>query len=267
MMSVKLFKSFLIVSILFFALSANCQISGVKYLMERQSGKPYIDVYLMITEGSAATQKQRAQFGSQISIITPKSLTPKIAKTYMPITDNQEMKGTIPCDWQILSKTIGPSNDQDHSYFSITPVLSPSSFYNKIKAGDKIKLFTIEVEGNQDCIDGVRFFDNETDAGASVAGMKGADFVSVFCIGGIKSIYKGNLSSKNLIALTQKGNSISCNSKGTEFVWYNADDNSQISTTTTPNYKPSKSGNFYVVTKTGSCTLKSGAIQFNASKK
>lgn len=242
------------------------QITGVKFFLEKQSEKAAIDVYLVIDEGSAKSLRERVQFGSQISLVVPKELTPKIAKSYMPLNDNQEYTGTVACRWNMFSKTISPSNNTECSYISITPELSPSSFYNNLKKGDKIKLFTLEFDGNQDCIEGVRLYENGLDASAEVKGMHGSDYSNAFNLGSIKSVYIGNESSKGLIWLTQKGKTLSSNVPGKEFEWYDADQNTLINTTKNNAYKPVNDGVYYVKVKTGTCTIKSGIIRYSTKK-
>ena len=253
--------------ILFYCSLLTSQITGVKFLLEKHSEKSAIDVYLVIVEGSANSLKERVQFGSQISLVIPKELTPKIAKSYMPLNDNQNYTGTVACRWNMFSKTISPSNNTECSYISITPELSPSSFYNNLKKGDKIKLFTLEFDGNQDCIAGVRLYENGLDASAEEKGMHGSDYSNAFNLGSIKSVYLGNESSKGLLWLTQKGKTLSSNVPGKEFEWYDAAQKALISTTKNNAYNPIYEGVYYVKVKTGTCTIKSGMIRYTSKKK
>jgi hypothetical protein len=70
--------------------------------------------------------------------------------------------------------------------------LAPTAFYNDIKAGDEIKLFSLKVNPIVDCAEGVRLYDNQEDPNSGAAGMMGADFSNGFTIGGVEQKYAGN---------------------------------------------------------------------------
>ncbi|MBK9735235.1 MAG: hypothetical protein IPO92_09815 [Saprospiraceae bacterium] len=185
-------------SLLFFCLLfvsvVKAQVTGVKYMLTYNSKSENLDCYIVITEGKAAELKHRVQFNSQISLVVPKGVIPRVVQTYMPINDNQTFDGTKPCNWNILSKILNPAVTPDKDYYSVIPELIPSSFYNKMKAGDKIKLFSIGINGDKSLLRAIRLFDNATDPSADVKSMAGADFTNSFTIGSLESIYKGNQS-------------------------------------------------------------------------
>ena len=83
---------------------------------------------------------------------------------------------------------IAPVPSPKNDFYAIRPVLFPSSFYNDVNQGDKIKLFTLNI--TSDNIKGVRLFNNGVDPGPEVTGMLGRDFNNGFCMGGPAQLYK-----------------------------------------------------------------------------
>ena len=184
---------FCLTMILVGSLSTFCQVNAVKYQMQYNKKTNEADVYLVIHEGKATEMKHRVQFSAQISIVIPKGVSPLISKRYMPLNDNQKYNGTKPCEWKIKSNVLSPEATPNVDYYSIIPFLDPSSFYNNLKKGDKIKLFSIAVaEDDATKVSQIRLFTNGKDPASDANGMLGSDFTQSFTLGSLTSIYKGN---------------------------------------------------------------------------
>ncbi len=170
------------------------QVSKLKYQLEYNAFDSSYAVYIKIIEGSSKTAPQRAQFNSQISFVTPTGHSFKINKNYMPLQGNNSPNtSTTPLQWTISSTVIDPAALPNHDFTSITPTLSPTSFYNILNPDDEIKLFSFKISPMPADPNKVRFFDNEKDPKSNQAGMGGGDFRNIFTLGGIQEDYSGNL--------------------------------------------------------------------------
>ncbi|MBK8700867.1 MAG: hypothetical protein IPN29_15530 [Saprospiraceae bacterium] len=165
------------------------QVTAVAYQLEKSKESGYYDCYLFISEGFATTTKQRIQFNSQVSLVVPKGTEIELVKSYMPIQDNQLYKGTTAMEWELAKPLLSPAPSPDHNFYAFRPVLFPSCFYNDLKQGDRVKLFTFKVTPSG--APSVRFFENEVDPGPDQPGMMGRDFSNGFCIGGTAQLFKG----------------------------------------------------------------------------
>ncbi|MBK7787220.1 MAG: cadherin-like domain-containing protein [Saprospiraceae bacterium] len=171
------------------------QVTGVKYLMKYNTTTCKFDACIVITAGSATTAPQRAQFNSQYSVVVPTGTTISIGEndSHNPIQNNQTYGGTTPLKWVISSAVLSPAAAPTLDFHSITPTLSPTSFYNNLATNDTIRLFSLNVNPMPSCGVGIRPFQNGVDPGSSAAGMNGGDFTNGFTIGGTAQDYTGNL--------------------------------------------------------------------------
>jgi hypothetical protein len=165
------------------------QVKGVTYDMLYNKETSNFDIYIVIEKGSAKATMDRIQFNSQVSIVVPTGCKMEIVKFHMPIEDNQKMDGVRPMEWKTEKPLVAPSSAPLNDYYSVFPILIPSSFYNEVNEGDKIKIFSINVK--TDNIKGVRFYNKKLDPDASDPSMRGQDFSNAFCIGSPEQIYKG----------------------------------------------------------------------------
>ena len=179
-------KSFVIYSILIFTIHSFAQVKGVIYTMKSGFYTNTFEVYIKITDGSATSNLQRSQFGSQITIVTPKEISDLQITSFMPLQNNQNYNSTTPVIWISSLAAQTPAVDPDHNYFTINPALTPTSLYNNIKAGDEIKLFSFKTKVPA-CYSDVRFYKNNIDAND----MNGADFKNGFVIGNPIDVFKG----------------------------------------------------------------------------
>lgn len=168
------------------------QVQSVDYSLRYNSETCLFDCYLIINEGETKTTVSRAQFNSQVTIVVPVTSNVFIEESYMPLKDNQVFKSTESVSWEITNELEQPADLKNSRLVSISPVLAPTAFYNNIKQGDEIKLFSLKVNPIVNCAEGVRLFDNQKDPNSGSKGMMGADFSNGFTIGEIGQKYIGN---------------------------------------------------------------------------
>lgn len=175
------------------------QIQSVDYSLRYNSETCLFDCYLIVNEGKTKTTVSRAQFNSQVSIVVPVSSNVFVEESYMPLRDNQSFRSSEPVSWEITNELEQPTDLNESRLVSISPVLAPTAFYNDIKAGDEIRLFSLKVNPITNCGEGVRLFDNQKDPKSIADGMMGADFSNGFTIGGVGQKYAGNALSESPI--------------------------------------------------------------------
>jgi hypothetical protein len=185
MITFRFTKFLLIVFLSCLASWAMAQVSEVKYKLSYNIQDNTHDLYLVIAKGSASTPIQRTQFNAQVSIVVNAGIDIAVVKNYMPLTNNTQYGGTVPCRWESWSNYFF----QGKQYLSFGPVLSPTSQYNNLKEGDEVKLFSITLS-KVACNNEVRLFDNEIDP--SPGSLGGGDFDNGFTMGGIYPLYTGN---------------------------------------------------------------------------
>jgi hypothetical protein len=192
----------LFIALLCIRTNTYAQVSALMYQLEYSTFDSSYTVYIKIIIGSAIDPKQRAQYNSQISLVLPAGTDLAIQKMHMPLQNNSKYEGTSPLRWEIASTVTSPSSDAKHDFISITPILSPISFYNDLNPNDEVKLFTFKVSKTPSDPTAVRFYDNNIDPNSSAAGMGGGDFTNHFTIGDIKEDYTGNLPLRIINATT-----------------------------------------------------------------
>ncbi len=157
-------------------------------------GRAYV-VWLHIVKGSATSQKQFKQFGSQVSIIVPVgTIIPNMIDSTFnppPILDPTWKKNNV----------ITPAGS-DVTYISITE--GELNDYLQLNQGDSLKLFKIYFKfppTYKGCKDKIRLFRNNEIQGMPVSGgdpksseTNSADFNNGFAIGNIDQLYTGNFS-------------------------------------------------------------------------
>jgi hypothetical protein len=184
--------AFIIGCTMLFVQSAQAQVTAVKYQLRFNPDNCRWDAYLIIISGTAITSAQRAQFNSQFSVVVPTGSFVNVAQNYMPLQNNQNYTGTQPLIWQKSSVIIAPAAEPQSDFISITPTLSPTSFYNNLYPGDSIRLFSLNITPVTNCGSGVRIFRNEIDPNSSAPGMEGGDFSNGFTMGSPNQLYTGN---------------------------------------------------------------------------
>ena len=186
-------KSFhLALWLLFLPVFISAQISDVSYRLSFNPVTNLYDVYLHVNEGSAKQVKERVQLNAQLTLLVPAGSEVEVARSYMPLQDNQFYTGTKPMNWGKANVVKKPASDPFHDYVSIVPQLSPASFYNDLHAGDQVKLFSLRISHVANCGDDVRLYNNAQDPSSIEVGMAGGDFSNGFTMGGVRQKYTQN---------------------------------------------------------------------------
>lgn len=172
--------------------TAFSQVRQVNYRLKFNEQTDLFDCYLVIKEGKTVHLKDRAQFNAQYTLLVPTGSRVSIVKNYMPIQHNQDYNGIKPLDWAISNTVKRPVSDPFNDYVSIIPTLSPASFYNDLKEGDEIKLFSVSIQPITDCGASVKIYEQGVDLNSGERGMAGGDFSNGFTIGGVEQKYAGN---------------------------------------------------------------------------
>lgn len=173
--------------------AARCHITEVKYMVKFNESTELYDCYVVIVSGTAASTQHRTQMSSQFSVVVPTGSVVTLPQTYLPLQNNQNYGGTVPCLWSLANQILHPAAQPNSDFYGIAPSLVPASHYNNITAGDTLKLFSLSIQVPQSgCKSGIRLFQNGIDPPAAAPGMGGGDFSNGFTIGSPIQRYKGN---------------------------------------------------------------------------
>lgn len=186
-----LVKIFIFSSLIICASQLHAQVSGVQYSIHFNTKTNLFDCFLYISEGQANSTRERVQFNAQYSFVIPTGANVSIESSYMPLVDNQTFSGKESLKWNITSTVKSPELFPEFDFLGVTPTLAPAGFYNKIKKGDFIKLFSLRIEGEGIDLSHVRIFNNDSDPKSHDKGMKNGDFSNGFTMGGYHQLYKG----------------------------------------------------------------------------
>jgi hypothetical protein len=182
---------FIIAFFLFGASALIGQIKNVSYQLDYNSTTKLYDVNLVIQQGEAHKNTDRIQFNAQVSLVTPSNVNVEIAKSYMPLVGNIAYKGDQPMSWGISNFLRNVEAINNCAVYSIAPKLAKTAFYNDLKEGDKVKLFSLEVYPLPQDKSTVRLYSNKNDATSKK--MEGSDFRNGFTMGGVAQLYDENL--------------------------------------------------------------------------
>jgi hypothetical protein len=183
-------KPFILLMFLFISNQISSQIEGVAYQLAYDGNTNKYYFLLHITKGRAELKNFRYQGNSQISIVTPKDAKLNITNSYKPSVGGD---ARTPANWVRRSTINGPLSAPTSQFFSITPDVSPTAFYDTLGKGDVIQLFAFEVSPKPTNFEDVRLFDNEKDPKSSSPGMGGADFSQSFSVGPGGGKFVGNI--------------------------------------------------------------------------
>ena len=107
--------------------------------------------------------------GSQVSIVVPKEIAD------VPFIINSVMGGP----WGDNTRVFAPTVDTNHDFHSITTDGIMMAYFN---AGEEALLFTFQLP-LENCVEGIRIFENGSDPQAADTGMYGSDFRNYFASG------------------------------------------------------------------------------------
>ena len=174
--------------------NAIAQVTEVYYMIKYNEANQLHECFAVILKGSASTIQQRTQLSSQFSVVVPAGSSINIAQHHMPLQNNQNYTGTIPCLWTLGNQILSPAAQPQSDFYGIIPSLVPASQYNNLSEGDSVKLFSLSISIPQSaCKSNIRLFQNGIDPAAAAPGMGGGDFSNGFTIGSPIQRYKGNL--------------------------------------------------------------------------
>jgi Secretion system C-terminal sorting domain len=159
------------------------QVTKLMYQLEYNYYDSTYSMYIKIKEGTSIKGGERAQYNSQINIVTTTGLGFHFQKMYMPLVANSKYDGDRAMNWTISTYLKSPSMDPASDYISITPTLSPTSFYNDLKPEDEIKLFSFKMDIQPNNPLEVQLYKNTP----------GSYFNNYFNLGGLENDYIGTL--------------------------------------------------------------------------
>lgn len=195
-MKFKMYSCAILFGFMLLANHVQAQIEEVSYQIRYNNITCRWDCYIIIEAGSAVLSGHRAQGNAQYSVVVPTGSTISLAQNFMPLNGNGSYTGIVPLAWGLSSYIQAPIVQPQSDFVSVTPLLSPTSFYNNLSPGDTIKLFSLNIgipAGFQDCADGVYVYRNGIDPDSSAEGMAGGDFSNGFTIGSANQLYVGNV--------------------------------------------------------------------------
>jgi hypothetical protein len=166
------------------------QVKAVTYELLHHEKEKKIDVYLVILNGETKQDiiPHRIQFNSQVSLVVPKGTPLVVEKTYNPLQNNKDKNSNTPTEWNSFKPLFSPKAAKKSDFYCIQPNMHPTSFYNDLKEGDKVKLMTLST-GKKKC-GKVRLYDSDIDPKSNAEGMMGRNFSNSFCLGGVAQLFR-----------------------------------------------------------------------------
>ena len=182
----RIFKIFSFVLTMLLAGNMTAQVEGVSYALSFNASTSSYDCFLIIDEGETFSKMHRIQFYSQVSIVAPTGSNLVVSNSYMPFGGNNTKKSRNSVEWLIADIVSSPIEDSIHDYYSISPNIYQTTFYDNISEGDKLRLFSVKAISNENEIVNIRLYENGV--GKEI---KDIDFSNGFSLGGSNQIFKG----------------------------------------------------------------------------
>lgn len=186
-------RSNIVLAAMFLTFMSYAQISKVSYSVKFNEKTNLFDCYFKVMQGSAKSARERTQFSSQFTVMIPTGSKVTVAENHMPLQNNRDYNGDKANEWRISNKVYKPQVEPKYDFISITPSLSPVSYYNDLKEGEEVKLFSLKISPITNCGSNVLIFENNSRISSSSAGMDGGDFSNGFTVGNIGQKYAGNI--------------------------------------------------------------------------
>lgn len=190
--NMKVKSLFTVFALLLTAGFVNAQVSQINYQVKFNPVTNLFDGYLLVKKGTATSMRERVQLNAQFTVVVPSGSNVEVVKSYMPLQNNQNYEGSKAAAWTVSNVKEQPFTDPFNDYVSIIPNLSPSAFYNDLKEGDAVKLFSFKVNSVANCGTDIKIYDVRSHLSSSERGMSGGDFSNGFTMGGIEQKYAGN---------------------------------------------------------------------------
>lgn len=252
-----------------FFTTISAQVESVKYIVEYDKATELVECKILIEKGSATTLFERAQLNSQYTVVIPTGSEVEVVNFFNPVQGNQTQQGTEATPWVIGSKVLAPASMPQNDYYSITPQLTPTGFYNTLEEGDVVHLFSLRVSNDLSCdLASVRAFNRDRDPDSEAPGFFGGDFSNGFVLGNLMQLYNGNVINEEPTAPNidqssmQTGNcstlnpSVECLSHPITYDWSTGE--------TTPSIEvcPNDNRTYYVTVTDGAGTALTSSIDF-----
>jgi uncharacterized protein YjdB len=189
-------KSMFLMSLFLISFQLKSQVNGVKYQLKYNIDSCWYDAFLIVDSGNAIDPQDRIQEYTQYTIVVPAGTIIWVAKSYLPLLDNEFYDGTEPVNWNINSVINAPEIMPESDFYIFSPSMDDISRYNDLNTGDTIKLFSLNLDNITDCGQNIRIFRNGIDPGPLEPGMGFLDCSNDFNLTNSPNIY---LSSENQI--------------------------------------------------------------------
>ena len=121
-MKTRIFLAVAFLCSLFLTPNVQAQVTSVNYQLKYNTDSCRYDAFIIINAGTATSVARRTQTNAQYSIVVPTGTGISVARSYMPLKDNQTYTGTEPAPWTITTSVIAPAAAPDYDFHSITPV-------------------------------------------------------------------------------------------------------------------------------------------------
>ena len=189
-------KSMFLMSLFLISFQLKSQVNGVKYQLKYNIDSCWYDAFLIVDSGNAIDPQDRIQEYTQYTIVVPAGTIIWVAKSYLPLLDNEFYDGTEPVNWNINSVINAPEIMPESDFYIFSPSMDDISRYNDLNTGDTIKLFSLYLDNITDCGQNIRIFRNGIDPGPLEPGMGFLDCSNDFNLTNSPNIY---LSTENQI--------------------------------------------------------------------
>ncbi len=189
-------KSMFLMSLFLISFQLKSQVNGVKYQLKYNIDSCWYDAFLIVDSGNAIDPQNRIQEYTQYTIVVPAGTIIWVAKSYLPLLDNEFYNGTEPVNWNVNSVINAPEIMPESDFYIFSPSMDDISRYNDLNTGDTIKLFSLYLDNITDCGQNIRIFRNGIDPGPLEPGMGFLDCSNDFNLTNSPNIY---LSTENQI--------------------------------------------------------------------
>ena len=166
------------------------QIDKIQYQVRYNQENNWYDCYMVVKEGFAISPAALTQFNSQYSIVVDTGSQVNIVENHNPKTIMGDH-----VEWVISTQVKSPEANPLVDFYSITPSLSPTGYYQELMEGDTVILFSLFVDHGMNCSTSIRLYKNGVDPGPNDNGMAGLNFEQKMSIGGFENRYHNNLPS------------------------------------------------------------------------
>jgi hypothetical protein len=166
---------------------ALAQVTKVDIVIKYNKKDKLSDVYMIVLEGQSKTNIDRILFNSQVSFKVPAGTYFEVVKSYNPIQNNQNKNETIPAEWTAGKPTKSPKAAPKFDFYPVTNQVMPTAFFNDLKPGDEVKLFTIDNKSKKG--KKMKLYERRRDPDETANGMQNRDFSTSFCVGGVDQDY------------------------------------------------------------------------------